>query len=101
MLWDRLCIGSINLHRPSTVRLSNSRNSNTPISPHRPNSLQRAQEPAVAETAQVFERSKDLGVLLGKGGLYGNVFRIKPPMCITRPDIDYLIDVMDHALCEL
>lgn len=26
------------------------------------------QEPAVAEVAQVFERCKDLGVLLGKGG---------------------------------
>lgn len=26
------------------------------------------QEPAVAEVAQVFERSKDLGLLLGKGG---------------------------------
>ena len=26
------------------------------------------QEPATAEVAQVFERCKDLGVLLGKGG---------------------------------
>jgi alanine-glyoxylate transaminase/(R)-3-amino-2-methylpropionate-pyruvate transaminase len=44
---------------------------------------------------------KDLGVLMGKGGLYGNVFRIKPPMCFSREDADYLVDVMDHCLSKL
>eukprot|EP00238_Polyblepharides_amylifera_P007969 CAMPEP_0196580746 /NCGR_PEP_ID=MMETSP1081-20130531/30334_1 /TAXON_ID=36882 /ORGANISM="Pyramimonas amylifera, Strain CCMP720" /LENGTH=358 /DNA_ID=CAMNT_0041900707 /DNA_START=392 /DNA_END=1468 /DNA_ORIENTATION=- len=57
--------------------------------------------PAKAETAQVFERMKDLGVLLGKGGLHGNVFRIKPPMCFSMEDADYLCDTMDIALSEL
>lgn len=57
--------------------------------------------PAIEETAHVFERCKDLGLLLGKGGLHGNVFRIKPPMCITKKDIDFLVDVMDHVLTEL
>lgn len=57
--------------------------------------------PAKAETLQAFERLKDLGVLVGKGGLYGNVFRIKPPMCFTRNDADFLVDCMDLALSEL
>ncbi|KAL6773797.1 AGT2 [Auxenochlorella protothecoides x Auxenochlorella symbiontica] len=58
-------------------------------------------EPAKEETAYVFERCKDLGVLLGKGGLHGNVFRIKPPMCITKPDVDFLVAALDQALSEL
>ncbi|KAL0044133.1 hypothetical protein WJX82_011716 [Trebouxia sp. C0006] len=57
--------------------------------------------PAKEETLQVFERMKDMGVLIGKGGLLGNVFRIKPPMCITEQDADFLLEVMDIALSEL
>jgi len=37
-------------------------------------------------------------VLLGKGGLNGNVFRIKPPMCITKEDADFTLEVMRTAL---
>ncbi|KAL3698809.1 hypothetical protein R1sor_012885 [Riccia sorocarpa] len=57
--------------------------------------------PATAETLQLFEAFKDLGVLVGKGGLYGNVFRIKPPMCFTLEDADFLVDVMDHSMSKL
>jgi len=58
-------------------------------------------EPATAECFQVFERAKELGLLLGKGGFFGSVLRIKPPMCITRQDVDFIIEVLDIALGEL
>ncbi len=58
-------------------------------------------EPAAAETASVVEKAKDRGLLLGKGGLYGNVIRIKPPMCITQDDCDFLADCLDACLAEV
>lgn len=55
-------------------------------------------EPAKDECAAVFERCKDLGLLIGKGGLWGNTLRIKPPMCIHQADADFMLEVLDEAL---
>ncbi|KAL9673509.1 hypothetical protein QQ045_029768 [Rhodiola kirilowii] len=57
--------------------------------------------PAKAETAIIFEKLRELGILVGKGGLHGNVFRIKPPMCFTKADADFLVDAMDYAVSKL
>ncbi|CAA0820624.1 Alanine--glyoxylate aminotransferase 2 homolog 3-mitochondrial [Striga hermonthica] len=57
--------------------------------------------PANAETLKVMEMMKDMGVLIGKGGFFGNVFRITPPLCFTKPDADFLVDVMDYSLSKL
>ncbi|XP_073245497.1 alanine--glyoxylate aminotransferase 2, mitochondrial-like [Porites lutea] len=46
----------------------------------------------------IWEDCKDMGVLIGKGGLYGNVLRIKPPMCINKDDVDFGIAVLRTAL---
>ena len=55
-------------------------------------------EPAKPQAADVLELCKDRGLLLGKGGLFGNVLRIKPPMCITKDDADYIADCLDEVL---
>jgi alanine-glyoxylate transaminase/(R)-3-amino-2-methylpropionate-pyruvate transaminase len=54
--------------------------------------------PAGAETLAVLESAREMGVLIGKGGLAGNVLRIKPPLCITADDVDFALDVLDRAL---
>jgi alanine-glyoxylate transaminase/(R)-3-amino-2-methylpropionate-pyruvate transaminase len=54
--------------------------------------------PATAQTLEVLERAREMGVLLGKGGLDGNVLRIKPPLCISAEDVDFALDVLDRAL---
>ena len=58
-------------------------------------------EPAKDETLHVFETAKDLGLLIGKGGYHGNVLRIKPPMCFTIADTDFLLEVIDLCLSKL
>jgi alanine-glyoxylate transaminase/(R)-3-amino-2-methylpropionate-pyruvate transaminase len=54
-------------------------------------------EPAKQAAADVMEAAREMGVLIGKGGLDGNVLRIKPPMCITAEDADFAVDVLDRA----
>merc|ERR1712137_385481 len=61
----------------------------------------KTKEPASQEYLKIFEHAKENGVLLGKGGFYGNVMRLKPPMCISAADVDYTIDVLDDALAKL
>jgi alanine-glyoxylate transaminase / (R)-3-amino-2-methylpropionate-pyruvate transaminase len=58
-------------------------------------------EPAKAETATILEEMKKRQVLIGKGGLFGNTLRIKPPMCITKGDADYLVAMLDEVLYEM
>ncbi|MDQ6738346.1 MAG: aminotransferase class III-fold pyridoxal phosphate-dependent enzyme, partial [Gemmatimonadota bacterium] len=55
-------------------------------------------EPAKKETLDVLEAARERGVLVGKGGLDGNVLRVKPPMCLTAADVDFALDVFDEAL---
>ncbi|MDB4913640.1 MAG: alanine--glyoxylate aminotransferase 2 1, mitochondrial isoform [Gemmatimonadetes bacterium] len=54
-------------------------------------------EPAKEETLDVLEAGREHGILFGKGGLDGNVLRIKPPMCITAADVDFALDVLDYS----
>lgn len=57
--------------------------------------------PARAEILHILDQMKEMGVLVGKGGFHGNVFRITPPLCFTKEDAAFLIDVMDIAMSKL
>ena len=58
-------------------------------------------EPAKAECAQVVEACREMGLLVGKGGLHGNTIRFAPPMCITQADADFMLAVFDEAFATL
>ncbi|XP_051134489.1 alanine--glyoxylate aminotransferase 2 homolog 3, mitochondrial-like [Andrographis paniculata] len=54
--------------------------------------------PATTHALRLINQMKEMGVLIGKGGFYGNVLRITPPLCFTKEDADFLVDAMDIAL---
>jgi 4-aminobutyrate aminotransferase/(S)-3-amino-2-methylpropionate transaminase len=54
--------------------------------------------PATAETEAVRDHCLAAGVLVGVGGVYGNVLRVQPPLIITRPQIDQAVDAIAHAV---
>jgi 4-aminobutyrate aminotransferase len=54
--------------------------------------------PAPEAASAVLEATRRGGVLVGKGGLHGNVLRIAPPLTLTLDEADRGIDVLDAAL---
>ncbi len=55
-------------------------------------------EPGKEACAQAVENARELGLLLGKGGLWGQTIRFAPPMCLTKADADFLLAVLDEAI---
>ena len=55
-------------------------------------------EPDAATTSAVLESAKDRGLLVGKGGLYGNVIRITPMMNVTDAELDEGLDMLVEVL---
>ncbi len=60
-----------------------------------------SKEPAKEECAQILETCKEMGLLLGKGGLWGQTIRFSPPMCINEQDADFLLEILDRAFSDL
>jgi alanine-glyoxylate transaminase/(R)-3-amino-2-methylpropionate-pyruvate transaminase len=58
-------------------------------------------EPASTECAAVLESAREIGLLIGKGGLRGQTIRFAPPMCITQADADFLLAVLDEAFAAV
>jgi 4-aminobutyrate aminotransferase-like enzyme len=56
--------------------------------------------PAVAETLAVMEAARENGILLGKGGLHGNILRFSPPLNIGKSDVDEFARLLDASLMK-
>jgi len=57
--------------------------------------------PAVHQTLRIMEAARDNRILIGRGGLYGNVLRISPPMNIQKSDVDEFIQRLDASFGSL
>jgi 4-aminobutyrate aminotransferase len=54
-------------------------------------------EPGPELAAQVMETCRERGLLVGKGGLYGNVLRLSPPLVITEDDAARAVETLEVA----
>jgi 4-aminobutyrate aminotransferase len=54
--------------------------------------------PDAAAAARAQEAARKGGLLVGKGGLYGNVLRIAPPLVVTEAEADEGIEILAAAL---
>src|SRR5213595_1968706 len=57
--------------------------------------------PASAEAEAIRDSLLRQGVLVGVGGVYGNVVRFQPPLIITKGQIDRAISAFASALAEI
>jgi 4-aminobutyrate aminotransferase-like enzyme len=58
----------------------------------------KSKTPAAAQTAMAMEAARENGLLIGKGGMFGNVLRISPPMNVGRSDVDEFLRLLDRSL---
>ena len=58
-------------------------------------------EPAAEATVQLMECARENGLLIGKGGLYGNVIRMSPMLNISKADVDEAVRMLDESLSEV
>jgi 4-aminobutyrate aminotransferase len=61
----------------------------------------KTKEPAPEAATQVMERARQNGLLIGKGGLYGNTLRLAPMLNTTKPDVDEAIKLLDKSFSEV
>ena len=57
--------------------------------------------PATAATAQMMEATRENRIMVGRGGMSGNVIRLSPPMNIGRVDVDEFIDRLDASFLQV
>jgi 4-aminobutyrate aminotransferase-like enzyme len=57
-------------------------------------------EPDPQAANRLMESTKKRGLLVGKGGLYGNTMRIAPPMTVSKGQIDDALRILGEALQE-
>ena len=55
-------------------------------------------EPAAEEAARIVDMMRDRGVLLSTDGPHHNVIKIKPPMVLSKEDVDMTLHLLNESL---
>lgn len=51
--------------------------------------------------ARLFEETKKRGLLVGKGGLHGNVVRVAPPLSVTSDEVEEALGILDESFAAI
>jgi 4-aminobutyrate aminotransferase len=57
--------------------------------------------PSAAAATRVLEETRAGGLLVGKGGLYGNVIRLAPPMTLTEDEAEEGLDILAASIATV
>lgn len=57
--------------------------------------------PDKVRAAALMDKCKDNGLLIGKGGLYGNIMRIAPHLNVSTADVDAAMDIIGKSLVDV
>lgn len=57
--------------------------------------------PDAENAKRVMELTKSNGLLVGKGGTYGNVLRISPPLNVSKTQVDQALKALDQSFGQL
>lgn len=60
----------------------------------------KSKEPAPEITAEIFERTRQNGLVMSKSGNYRNVLRMVPPLCLSQDDVEPIIDAFEKSFRE-
>jgi len=55
----------------------------------------------VESTKRVMELTRKNGLLVGKGGTYGNVLRVAPPLNVSKDQVDQALKALDQSFSQL
>jgi alanine-glyoxylate transaminase/(R)-3-amino-2-methylpropionate-pyruvate transaminase len=57
----------------------------------------KSKTPATKETADIFEKTRENGIVVSKSGANRNILRMVPPMCVTTEDVAQVEDALDRC----
>jgi alanine-glyoxylate transaminase/(R)-3-amino-2-methylpropionate-pyruvate transaminase len=57
--------------------------------------------PAVDATLRILEETRKRGLLIGRGGLHGNVLRVAPPLIVSKRDVDDALTILRESFATL
>ena len=60
----------------------------------------KTKEPDAAAAARLMESTKKRGLIIGKGGTYGNVLRIAPPMIVNEAQVKQAVQTIRDSIAE-